>query len=186
MTRWTRLAVPLLVALVTALTSVAIAQEGGSDAVPTLGPNLLITLHVGGTDPGVGRVDRTYKMAAISGRPANLLMGWRTPIPSETEVDPDGTGAPVTTYVYQNVGMTAHLQAVVLGGGRVHLRGEVEISGGEPAREEQTPGGRPPVIGTFQQSLEVILAEGKTLRVAEVPDPDGGTHFLEITVEVIP
>jgi Flp pilus assembly secretin CpaC len=125
-------------------------------------------------------------MAAISGRPAKLLMGWRTPIPSETEIDTGGSGKPVTTYVYQNVGMTAHIRAVVLEGGRVHLKGEVDISGGEAARNQDTPTGRPPVIGTFQQSLEIVLTEGKPLRVAEVPDPDGGTHFLEITVEVIP
>lgn len=178
MTRSNGIAALALILLMAAPLTTATAQE-----VPTLGPNLMITLHVGGTDPGVGPVDRTYKMAAISGRPADILMGWRTPIPAETQVDPDGE--PVTTYVYQNVGMSATINAVALDGGRVHLKGQIEISGKEAKDENTASDGRPPVIGTFQQAVQVILQDGQPMRVAEVPDPDGGTHFLEITVEVL-
>ena len=42
-----------------------------------------------------------------------------------------------------------------------------------------------PIIGTFQQELNVTLKEGKPLRLAEVPDPEGGRVHLEIKAEVL-
>jgi hypothetical protein len=42
-----------------------------------------------------------------------------------------------------------------------------------------------PLIGTFQQDLNVLLRAGKPLRIAEVPDPEGGTMYLELSAEVL-
>jgi hypothetical protein len=42
-----------------------------------------------------------------------------------------------------------------------------------------------PVIGTFQQEIDVDLAAGKPLVVAEVPDPEGGVLRMELEAGIL-
>ncbi|HXV77167.1 MAG TPA: hypothetical protein VD788_12690 [Candidatus Polarisedimenticolaceae bacterium] len=155
-----------------------------SAAEPTeteaVGPNVRITLTVGDVDPGAQPVVRTYRLLTRDGgEPSRMLMGWRTPIPMSK-----GAGDELS-YVYQNVGMTAQIRTTVRAGGTVLVSGEVEISGARQAIEGMQIPPHLPVIGTFQQDLSVSLEPGKPLRVAEVPDPEGGTMYLELTAEVL-
>ena len=111
-----------------------------------------------------------------------MLMGWRMPIPTTSEA---GGETPTTSYIYQNVGVTAGISVKVLEDGRILLQGEMEISGirEKATVEENEPD--MPIIGTFQQAVSVVLLEGKGLRVAEAPDPDGGSLFLELQADVL-
>ena len=159
-------------------------DEDGENHPTSVGPNIKITLTVGDVEAEEGPTVRHYALIARDGgSPASLLMGWRTPIPTSTASN-DGS-APVTSYVYQNVGMTARIEAQLIDDGRILVSGAIEISGAR--REAQLPGASSyaPTIGTFQQELNVLLRKGKPLRVAEVPDPEGGTMYLQLEAEIL-
>jgi hypothetical protein len=170
-----------LVCLLASATPVT-AQESGDTAVKEsgLGANVLLTLTIGEVKEGPRR---DYKIVTRSGEAASLLVGWRTPIPTVRSGDAD-SGEPVTSYVYQNVGMTARLRPTLLPDGRLRLDGEIEISGSKKSDVVETPD-EMPVIGTFQQNLDVIVKRGEPLRVAEVPDPEGGQLYLELEARLL-
>ena len=159
-------------------------DEDGETHATYVGPNIRITLTVGDVEADKGPTVRHYALIARDGgSPASMLMGWRTPIPTTTSFD-DGS-SPVTSYIYQNVGMTAKIEARVMGDGRILISGAVEISGARREGPGREVSAQAPTIGTFQQELSVLLRKGKPLRVAEVPDPEGGTMYLEIEAEVL-
>lgn len=155
--------------------SAATAQEASPEGD---GTNVLLTLTLGEVTEGP---TRTYRLVARSNEMSSMLIGWRTPIPT---VRDNADGDPVTSYVYQNVGMTARLRPELLAKKKLRVRGEVEISGSRDAEMKENVEGMP-IIGTFQLDLDVLLEEGKTLRVAEVPDPESGQRYLEITAELL-
>ena len=174
----------LLVVLVGAMlvsSAVVLAQEPDSATPAATGPNVRITITIGDVEGPGQTTERTHRMVTRHGERCEMMMGWRMPIPT-TKLDEDGS--PVTTYVYQNVGVTARLEARHLSDGRVMIGGQIEASG---TREDARPGDstKPPVIGTFQQVVNVILKDGKPLRIAEVPDPEGGTLYVELQADVL-
>ena len=61
----------------------------------------------------------------------------------------------------------------------------IEVSGkrDEPPSAQNELG--LPIIGTFQQDIYVVLRDGKPLRVAEVPDPEGGTIYIDLRIDVL-
>ena len=65
------------------------------------------------------------------------------------------------------------------------LIGKIEISGARESAGAQPGGQKPPLIGTFQQSLKAVVSQGKKLRVAEGPDPEGGSLALDIEASVL-
>jgi hypothetical protein len=87
------------------------------------------------------------------------------------------------SYVYQNIGISANLVTRTLDGNRFLVTGQVEISGVREGTTAVASDAKPPTIATFQQMLSVVLTGGKKLRVAEGPDPDGGTLYLDIRVD---
>jgi len=151
------------------------AEAQGDDLKLT--PNVIVSITIG-KEEGAAPERRTYRLVARDRERSEMLMGWRTPIPTTSQPGDDAEA--VTSYVYQNVGVTAKLTVRLLADRRVFVDGELEVSG---TRDEEGP--RPPTIGTFQQTLKVLLREGAALRVAEVPDPDGGTLYVELEVEVL-
>lgn len=176
------------IALIAVLTAgVPALAQAGNDAEPyEMGENIRVTLRTGDIGEDGTKVNREWVMMARDrGRPASMLMGWRTPIPTSTMVGDDPDAQPVTSYSYQNIGMSAQVETVILQDGRVLLTGQFELSGGrdKPPAEAGADDDLP-VIGTFQQSLNVLLDPGKPVRVAEVPDHDGGTLFLELIAEI--
>jgi hypothetical protein len=180
---WTAL---LLGTVLLGQTSVALAQDTQPAAAADPAPNVTITLTVGDTEGKSGQSERSYRMVALSGgRTARLLMGWRMPIPTSQSVDENDPADPVISYVYQNIGMSADIEARVLEDGRIMLHGMIELSGSRDETPAEPAAGSPPIIGTFQQGLHVVVEDGKTLRVAEVPDPEGGNLYLEVHAEVM-
>ena len=178
---WTAL---LLVTVLLGQTSIALAQDTQTAAAVEPAPNVTITLTVGDTEAKSGQSERPYRMVArAGGRPARLLIGWRMPIPTTQSTDGDDDDDPVMTYVYQNIGMSADIEARVLEDGRIMLHGMIELSGSRDETPAAPAAGSPPIIGTFQQGLHVVLEDGKSLRVAEVPDLEGGTLYLEALAE---
>jgi len=171
--------VPALLILLIASVGTSPAQD--AERPEELDTNVQITLAVGDVDDA--EPERTYRIVGRSGtRPLRLLSGWRMPIPTETDED-DGDG-PVTSFVYQNVGVTANLTVIVWSNDRIVLSGQVELSG---ANESMGAAERAqmPVIGTFQQEVNVVLKDGRPVKVAEVTDPEGRSLFLQIQVDIL-
>jgi len=149
------------------------------------GHNVAVTLKVGRLGGPQGNTERTYKMLSQDGSTARMLTGWRAPIPTRSTGEGGSDEHPSTSYVYQNVGVSADLGIQVLEDGRVLVSGQVEISG---VRESTSAGGtsaKAPMIGTFQQVLKVVLQAGKKLRVAEGPDPEAGTLYLDLQADLV-
>lgn len=176
----------VLAAMLALVPGIAPAQESGDvPALPAEGPNVGVTITLGDVEE-TGTVTRTYRLVARDRSRASMLMGWRTPIPVQRSVDEVG-GNPITSFSYQNVGMSAELEAIVLSPERVNLKGQLELSGKRDGAPQSAATGESemPLIGTFQQALSVTLRPGTPLRVAEVPDPEGGSLYVEITVEIL-
>lgn len=167
-------------ALLVAPVGVAWAAEEQAEAAP----NIRITLTTGKV--GADSEQKTYNLVMRDdGPPARLLMGWRMPIPTTQSVGEAADGEQEVSFVYQNVGMSAHLETRRLAADRILVRGMIEISGKRGGPAAGPDHGNPPVIGTFQQDLSVVVRDGEPLRVAEVPDPEGGTRFLDLQAEVM-
>jgi hypothetical protein len=145
--------------------------------------NVLITLTISKTG-GAGPGEKVYKMIGQDGSDANMMVGWRTPIPTTSAAKDDSGKAPATNYIYQNVGVNAKLAIKILDKGRILLKGGVEISGARESQVGKTDE-KVPLIGTFQQTLQATVTDGKKLRVAEGPDPAGGTVSLDIEATVL-
>ena len=172
--------VTLAMVLLAAVVLPAAGQDAASGS-PQMGQNVLVTLTISKTG-GDTAPPRVFKLLGQHDSEAMMMVGWRTPIPMVSAPKDDPGKAPVTSYVYQNVGVNAKLTIRVLDQGKIHLRGGIEISG---AREGHVADGQQaPLIGTFQQTLSVVVADGKKVRIAEAPDPEGGTVSLEIEASV--
>jgi len=183
-----RLLVSMLVVLcVTIPASGALAHPEDDDAGGAyVGPNVQITITIGHVEEQADPTVRTYRLIARDGGSATrMLMGWRTPIPTSSATDAGGAPGSLTSYVYQNVGMTAQIEARVIGNGRILVAGAIEISGARRNSDVVQAPPSMPLIGTFQQDLNVLLRASKSLRIAEVPDPEGGTMYLDLVAEVL-
>ena len=173
MTRFGRL---LLLPLALVAASPVLAQTAAGPGSPG---NVSIAIKVGRVEAGKAPTDQVFRMVLRDGADdAQMLVGWRMPIPTGKKSG-DAGDAGVTEYTYQNVGLTARFRVNKAATDRYAVDGEIEVSG---TSKEPNPGagGAPPVIGTLQQRVSVMLAAGKPLRIAEGPHPEGGTAFVEI------
>lgn len=161
----------------------AVGDENKSASMLT-GQNVQITLTISKTGGSSGPT-RVFKMIGQDDSDAMMMVGWRTPIPTMSAEREDAGKPPVTSYIYQNVGVNAKLSIKVLDQGRIVLRGAIEISGARESQVADSSGQKAPLIGTFQQNLSVVLTEGKKMRIAEAPDPEGGTVSLDIDATVL-
>jgi hypothetical protein len=166
---------------VTAIAAAPAPPEGSAPAgVP---PNVKVTLFVGKSGGPAASDDKVYRMVGQAGDPIRILMGWRAPIPTRQSSSDSAEAA--TSFIYQNIGVTANLQTDVLANGRLAVHGEIEISGARGAPLAELTSAKPVLIGTFQQALRIVVAPGKRMRVAEGPDPDGGTLHLDLQVDLV-
>ena len=147
-------------------------------------PNVAITLTIGRLGGPGGESQRVHRFVGSDGSQARMLVGWRTPIPTTSKGAEAAGDAATMNYVYQNVGVSATLDVRVLGQGRVRLHGEIEISAARESGLTDPTGAKIPTIGTFQQGLDIVVRDGRKTRVAEGPDPDGGTVYLELQATV--
>jgi hypothetical protein len=171
-------------ALVLPVVLAAVAPAAAGDvAAQAPRANVAITLTIGRAGGAPGFAEKVYRVLGQEGSETRMLMGWRTPIPTRASEDKGGDAAS-TSYVYQNVGVTADLETTAVGSDRLLVTGEIEISGArEGATATPASSGKPPMIATFQQVLHVVLTLGEKLRVAEGPDPDGGTLYLDLRAD---
>lgn len=173
----------LLVPLLLAAASPAPAAEAAAPAAPSARANVSFTLIVGRVGGPEGTKERSYKFVGQDGSISRMLVGFRTPIPTKTA---EG-GADSIAYIYQNVGVTADLETQSLSGGRFLVSGQIEISGaraGDTSAAASTSA-KPPMIGTFQQELHVVIPNGKKMRIAEGPDPESGTLYVDLRVDLL-
>jgi len=172
-----------LVLIPTALVAGAAPPEG-TTAAPSVAPNVAVTLIVGKAGGPSGADEKTYRMLGQAGSASRMLVGWRAPIPTRHSAA-ESAEAPSMSFVYQNIGVSADLQTDILPDRRLLVHGQVEISGARGASLGELTSTKPTLIGTFQQALHVVVAPGKRLRVAEAPDPDGGTVHLDLQVDIV-
>ena len=167
------------VALCSALLLPAAASDTESHG--SLSPNVLLTITVREADDAK---DRSYRMLVRGDRsPARLMTGWRVPIPATQPGAGEGGGA--TTYSYQNVGMTTNVRAQSLPDDQVALEGAIEVSGAREVTAGATGMARAPIIGTFEQSFNVLLEEGRPVELSAVASPDGGALSVRLEAEVV-
>jgi len=170
--------------LTAALALPAAAQAQQPAAAPGSQPNVAITLTVGKT--GAEGQDRAYRFVGQDGNRAAMLVGWRMPIPTAAKPAEGNASAtaPVVNYVYQNIGVSADLDVKILASGAISLSGTLEVSGTRESKALAS-GEKMPIIGTFSQRLMVKATPKKKIRVAEGPDPEGGTLHVDLEVEVL-
>lgn len=172
----------LLVPMAVATAQPAPERAGG--AAQSVAPNVTITLFVGKAGGPTGADEKTYRMLGQAGSSTRILMGWRAPIPTRQSAA-ESSETPSTSFVYQNIGVSADLQTDLLPDRRLLVQGQIEISGVRGAPLGDLTSAKPALIGTFQQALRVAVQPGKRVRVAEAPDPDGGTLHLDLQVDVV-
>lgn len=172
----------LLLPLVVAASGPAVLAESAAPVVAKA--NVSITLIVGRQGGAAGTGEKSYRVLGQEGSKMSMLMGWRTPIPTRSSGE-NGAASPTMSYVYQNVGVSGTFETQALGGGRYLVNGQVEISGAQEAPAATAPGGTPPLIGTFQQELRVVVTKGQKLRVAEAPGPEGGMLYLDLRLDLL-
>jgi hypothetical protein len=179
------MAMPGSALLLPVLLAAGSPAASGEPSAPAARPNVSITLTVGRTGGTAGSAEKVYKVLGQEGSTASMLMGWRTPIVTHSSAEEEHGQPPSASYVYQNIGVSADLETLALGGGRLLVSGQIEISGTRGDAVAASPGGKPPLIGTFQQALKIVLMNGKEQRIAEAPDPDGGTLYLDLRVDLL-
>jgi hypothetical protein len=98
------------------------------------------------------------------------------PAPSATSNPPDTSTSkpPMTSYQYKNVNLNLDVREVVIEGNFVRLRLTVEYSPVDERADVDMKAG--PVAGmpsfaSFQQTLSLVLENGKPLQVAQSSDP---------------
>lgn len=173
-----------LVVAFLAVSHPAVAEQG-SAARAGNGKNVLVTLTISKTG-GSGPPQKVYKLVGQDESEAQMLVGWRTPIPTVTAARDDSGKPPMTSFTYQNIGVSARMMIHVLEQGRITLQGGIEISGEREGPAVGPGGQKAPIIGTFQQNLKVTVSPGKKVRIAEGPDPEGGTVSLDIEAVEMP
>ena len=176
----------LLAALLITAGAVLAADEPPSGAVGDH-QNVRVTLTITKTgEDGAAASPRVFKLIGQDDSEASMMVGWRTPIPMTSAAKDDPSKTPTTSYIYQNVGVNAKMLIHVLSDDQISLRGSIEISGARDSKVTDAGGQKVPLIGTFQQNISVVVTPGKSMRIAEAPDPEGGTVALEIQASVLP
>lgn len=174
---------PALLVLLTLLLVAATATPATADERSAKDPrstSLDYTLQIGYSDGDGHQVPRTVKIAGVDGRASEFSSGRRVRFATRTGSDASEGGGTFTSYSYQHVGLTVRLHGSVLDDGRVVVAGKVEISSPSPVQQSDEA----PEVASFDYDFNAVLRNGVEAVLAEVPEPDGGTRTLKLTVEV--
>jgi len=156
-----------------ALALVPDAQAQGTDS----NSNVRVTFTLGKIEGKDKKTPvKSFALVVTSGGPpATVLTGARVPIPTTEATD---KGA-VTTYTYQNVGLSADVEAAILGSNEVRVRANVEHSWIDPETAETQP-----VVETRHQRVGVVLKDGVALEIARSSD---GTdlRYVEVKADIL-
>lgn len=140
-------------------------------------PSINVRVEVTLTDQlaSAAPVVKTMALAVSAGGRASMRTGVQMPIPSTTYAPmAAGSGtapmAPMASYNYRNMGLSLDVENVMVDeDGTIRLRMSVEYS---PVDEKVSASdGRPPSFGTFQQTLAVVLQNGKPIIASQSSDP---------------
>jgi general secretion pathway protein D len=160
--------------------SLALTFRGGTATLPlddlnslnqrgnwTIGVVPSVLLDFLRTD-GDTRVIAKPQLRVSEGEQAEILIGDRVPIPTtsfNTSQTVGGNIVPLTSFTYQNVGITVQIEPRVHHNKEITLKVQVEISQlGAPV--ETTGGGSQPTIGTRQIQTVIRLRDGETNMLA--------------------
>lgn len=103
------------------------------------------------------------QLRVSEGEQAEILIGDRVPIPTtsfNTSQTIGGNIVPITSFTYQNVGITLQIEPRVHHNKEVTLKIQVEIS--QIASFVEATGGQQPIIGTRQIQTVIRLRDGET------------------------
>jgi general secretion pathway protein D len=117
---------------------------------------------------GDTRILAKPQLRVTEGEQAEILIGDRVPIPTtsfNTSQTVGGNIVPLTSFTYQNVGVTVQLEPRVHHNKEITLKVQVEMSQlGAPV--ETVGGGQQPTIGTRQIQTVIRLRDGETNMLA--------------------
>jgi hypothetical protein len=179
-------ALALALALPLAVSAVSLAGAEEEQDYSGLPPNVLITVTVGETGPDSSGSEKSYELLALSGQETELLTGWRYPIPTSTfnTSSKGGKVTPVTSFSYQNLGMTVMLETRVVGESRIRIHGAIEVSGVDRELESGDAPREVPKLGTFNHRFNAILKDGVTAMISKVPHPGGGSIVVKLRADI--
>ncbi len=163
------------------LTALPLAADETPSRPADDGANVRFTLFVEDSGESAALPGSEVSAVALEGRWARIQSGWRVPFPVTVLATNASGDGPLTTYKYNDVGLAASITGRGVAGGRVHVRGEIELSAvGEPSED-----GRGLPVGNFTHDFEVMVSAGQRLTLVEVPQPAGGrlAVALEATLE---
>lgn len=167
---------------------VALPSLAGGFPVHKEPANVLVTIEIGRLEGGKPASVNSYQMLAYAGGPpAQMNAGSRIPIPTVSTASGDGSAdriVPVTSYTYQNVGLSAKIRVLFPAGGGIYLEGEVDASMIRVTEGPKTAAA-PPVIGTTTQTVNVLLKEGRKQRIALIEEPALGSIYVDIKAELV-
>jgi len=176
----------VVLALTLPLAASAAAKDAEEEQHTGLPPNVLITVTVGESGPGDSESEKSYQLLALSGQETELLTGWRYPIPTSTynTASKGGAPAPVTSFSYQNLGMTVALETRVVTEGRIRVHGSIEVSGVDRKLDTRDTPPEVPKLGTFNHRFNAILKDGVTTTLSSVPHPGGGSIVVKLRADI--
>lgn len=164
---------PLVCALLALGLALAVVPDTRAEE---LGSNIRITFTLGRIEGKKKMVQKSFALVVTSGGPsASLLTGQRVPIPTTTDADDDS----VRSYIYQNVGLSAEVQALITEAGVIELQSIVENSWIDP----ETAKGQP-TIETRHQEARVVLKDGVPLELARSSDGDQ-VRYVEVQADIL-
>jgi hypothetical protein len=163
-------------ALVLAL-AVSRLPAAGAEATPDSTSNVRVTFTLGKVEGKDKKTPlKSFALVVTSGGPsATLLTGARVPIPT-TQATDAGTA---TTYTYQNVGLSAEVEAAIGAGSEVQMRATVENSWIDPSTKDTQP-----VVETRHQRISVLLKDGVALEIARSSDGEE-LRYVEVKADIL-
>ena len=162
-------------ALVLAL-AVSGLPAAGAEANPGSAPNVRVTFTLGKVEGKDKKTPlKSFALVVLSGDLSSLLTGARVPIPTTQAAD-EGS---VTTYTYQNVGLSAQVEAEVVAGGEVQIKANVEHSWIDPETKNSQP-----VVETRHQQIRVSLKDGAALEITRSSDGEE-LRYVEVKADIL-
>lgn len=169
----------LIVTLLAAPVAASDRARPGDD-----GANVLLTLTIAGSGGDArGTGERSIRALLLDDQRTRLTSGWRVPTATELSAEPGGNGQP-TSVAYQDVGLGATLHSRMVAPGRLRVAGEIELSSIDESKAGAALGPSSPVVSTFRQVFEVVLRDGVSATLGELPHPEGGAVSLTILAQI--
>jgi general secretion pathway protein D len=143
------------------LNNLSILKQAGNWLVGTI-PSVVLNFLKSDSD---SRSLAKPQLRVTEGEKAEILIGQRIPIPTtsfNTSSTVGGNIVPLTSYTYQNVGITVQIEPRVHHNKEVTLKIDVEVSNVAGVINVIGQGGAQPIIGTRNIKTVIRLRDGET------------------------